>query len=338
MRALTRLVTLCLAGCVVGALATCSIEKAVFTPVSDEDCATEGDEDLNGAADCADPACASRVECMAATCGDGRKNGRESDVDCGGDCMPCGDGGTCGEGRDCGSGLCGGGICVRLASCKEILDRGFSVGNGNYGIDPDGVDGAPAFVVKCDMTTDRGGWTRFNWVTGSYPANADPLGQALSECAVGDLICRGRIPASAAPTYLMVKDLGDGDTALWQFDRENVISNSVLAALRDKTTGCVSQQVLWQPYSYTGTEPFCGTGSEGGCDSFTYVDTTGPVCGPYNGWFLELDGDTGCYSAAFKIGMTHSGYETIGCELPDVNYLDDGPTTVDDATGELYYR
>jgi hypothetical protein len=58
----------------------------------------------------------------------------------------------------------------------------------------------------------------------------------------------------------------------------------------------------------------------------------------YAGWYTQMDGDTGCYNTAFKLGMTHTGYETIGCEMPDANFLDDGPTTEDDRTGELYYR
>lgn len=45
-------------------------------------------------------------------------------------------------------------------SCREILDNGFSNGDGVYVIDPDGPSGATApFSTYCDMTTDKGGWT-----------------------------------------------------------------------------------------------------------------------------------------------------------------------------------
>lgn len=318
-------------------LTTCSIDAVTFTELR-ENCETAGDEDRNGAADCDDPACASATACTTPSCSDGLRSGDEADVDCGGSCASCGDGAMCGGNRDCDSGLCGAGTCARLASCAAILARGLSTGDGIYGIDLDGAGGEPAFPVKCDMTTDGGGWTRFHWVTGAYPPSADPLAQSLPECAPSDAVCRARIPASVAPAHLMVKDLGDEDLALWQFDPESAISNAVLAALRDKTTSCLAQQVPWQPYSYSGTETFCGTGGEGGCDSFAYVDTSAPGCVAYTGWYLQLDGDTGCYNAAFKMGMTHAGYETIGCELPDVNYLDDGPSSLDDNIGELYYR
>lgn len=319
-------------------LATCSIDAATFTSARDEeDCAAPGDEDASGAADCDDPACAQASECIAAACTDGAKNGDESDVDCGGRCPACRDGAACGAHGDCDSKLCGAGACVRRADCLEILEGGFSTGDGDYGIDPDETGGEPAFTVRCDMTTRGGGWTRFNWVKGPYPEKLDPLEQALSQCAVDDVICRARIPSAATPLELMVKDLGDGDFALWRFDAANPVAKAALGALRDKTQGCVANQTPWMPYLYQGMESFCGTGGEGGCDSFVYTDGTG--CGAnYRGWYIQLEGDTGCHNAAFKIGMTHAGLETQGCEPVDVNYLDDGPSTADDQIGELYYR
>jgi hypothetical protein len=317
-------------------LLACSVDEVSFrSPQPREDCAAEGDEDDNGAADCADAACAQLEACAAPTCSDGRRNGRETDIDCGGACPACGDDAACAAHGDCDSKLCGG-VCKRLASCLEILRGGLSTGDGPYGIDPDGAGGQAAFTVKCDMRIDGGGWTRFHWVTGDYPINADPFEQQLSQCGYTDALCRGRIPASVTPSHFLVKDLGDDDYAAWQFSMATPLSMTALAAFRDRQTACVANAAEpWQPYLYSGTEGFCGAGASR-CDSFTYTNSA--TCNNYRGWHTQLDDDTGCYQAAFKIGMTHAGYENIGCELPDVNYLDDGPTTDDDRAGELYYR
>jgi hypothetical protein len=316
--------------------AACSTEQVTFrTPAALESCEEPGDEDGNGLADCDDAACAGLDGCAAATCTDGRRNGEEADVDCGGRCPACGDAALCAADADCTSGLCGSGRCVRLPGCREIRNFGYSRGDGLYAIDPDGPTGAPPFQVKCDMTFDGGGWTRFNWVLADYPLNADPFEQLLSQCSPTGPICRGRIPVTVTPADFMVKDLGDGDYAAWHFTTASNVSLAALGAFRDKAIICLANGTPWQPYRYTGTEGFCGTNASP-CDSFTYTNSS--MCNNYRGWHSQLDDDTGCYAAAFKIGMAHPGYETIGCELPDVNYLDDGPSTAEDRTGELYYR
>jgi hypothetical protein len=62
-------------------------------------------------ADCPSKVCTAGV-CAAASCGDGVKNGSESDVDCGGSCNGCELGESCGVPADCASKACTGGKCV----------------------------------------------------------------------------------------------------------------------------------------------------------------------------------------------------------------------------------
>ncbi len=65
-----------------------------------------------------------------ATCTDSKKDGKETDIDCGGPtCPACADGKACQIGTDCSSGVCTGGIC-QAPSCTDGVKNG-----GETGID-----------------------------------------------------------------------------------------------------------------------------------------------------------------------------------------------------------
>src|SRR5579872_3071675 len=61
-------------------LASCEVPAVTFSaadaPAAAEDCDMVGDEDGNGLADCADPACADKPACKS-LCGDGKLEGDE---------------------------------------------------------------------------------------------------------------------------------------------------------------------------------------------------------------------------------------------------------------------
>ena len=76
----------------------------------------------------ADDECATKLcqlgQCAPAACGDGIKNGDETDVDCGGSCpAKCEDGEGCSGSGDCESGVCTNNEC-KAPSCSDGLKNG----------------------------------------------------------------------------------------------------------------------------------------------------------------------------------------------------------------------
>ncbi|MCA9647143.1 MAG: hypothetical protein H6718_35740 [Polyangiaceae bacterium] len=70
------------------------------------------------------------------SCSDGKQNGLESDVDCGGDCAPCEIGDQCKAWRDCWSGRCAAGECE-----ERVFEPGMALPPG-YDVETSTHDGA----------------------------------------------------------------------------------------------------------------------------------------------------------------------------------------------------
>ena len=103
--------------------ATC-MDKAQNQGETDEDCGGENcpacalGEGCKGNRDCKSGRCSSGT---CASCEDGKKNGGEAGVDCGGPCKRCPSGQSCNTGSDCATGRCEGGKC---ASCTDGRQSG----------------------------------------------------------------------------------------------------------------------------------------------------------------------------------------------------------------------
>jgi hypothetical protein len=90
--------------------------------------------------DCASGFCDGKTNlCVAASCKDGKKNGNETDVDCGGACSPCALGLACLVGGDCASGSCVGSKCA--PTCTDGVKDG----------DETDVDCGGSCPTKCEV-------------------------------------------------------------------------------------------------------------------------------------------------------------------------------------------
>ena len=96
------------------------------------------------------------------SCTDLKKNGSETDVDCGGaTCPRCATGKACSSAGDCvAHSICSSGKKCRLPlDCMELLSKHPATKDGTYALDPDGPGPVAPFTGYCDMTTKGGGWT-----------------------------------------------------------------------------------------------------------------------------------------------------------------------------------
>lgn len=88
-------------------------------PVAPDASAPDASERCVGDEQCPDGmSCSPEGACIAPACDDRRRNGTESDIDCGGICPACTTGGRCNTHDDCQSGSCADFTCV-AASCTD---------------------------------------------------------------------------------------------------------------------------------------------------------------------------------------------------------------------------
>jgi hypothetical protein len=107
------------------------------------------------------------------SCGDGTKNGEESDVDCGGgECAPCATSKVCVTSNDC-AGVCRSGNCALASSCAEQQKP--TSKNGIYDLDLDGDGPEPKLPFYCDMESDGGGYTLVYKLTSGVAASGAAL-------------------------------------------------------------------------------------------------------------------------------------------------------------------
>ena len=112
----------------------------------------------------------SNNKCEQATCSDDMKNGKESDVDCGGSCVKCEDDKNCNEGSDCESNYCAYGTCNsdacfddKLSGSETDVDCGGACptkcGEGSYcDYNEDCISGTECYLEKCTVCSAENGY------------------------------------------------------------------------------------------------------------------------------------------------------------------------------------
>ncbi|MFK7999984.1 MAG: fibrinogen-like YCDxxxxGGGW domain-containing protein [Polyangiales bacterium] len=146
------------------------------------------------------------------SCDDGRTNGDETDIDCGGSCGVCALGATCSVGADCESRHCEAddGRCRFATSCLDLLDGDAALTTDAYEIDADGSGGNPSFRAWCDMDYSSGGWTL---VVSSD--SAGPRDSVEGEPTPGTTrhLSRGNLaPLALGATQVHIRTSGQPDT------------------------------------------------------------------------------------------------------------------------------
>ena len=107
---------------------------------------------------------------LSPSCSDQIKNGRETDVDCGGPtCKRCGDGQACAAGTDCGSNVCTANKC---AGTTLLLLHFDGTNNGQTFVDSSGY--RRPVTVKGDAKTSTAD-SKFGGASGLFDGNGDFL-------------------------------------------------------------------------------------------------------------------------------------------------------------------
>ena len=143
-------------------------------------------------------------------CANGIKDGKETDVDCGGAaCQPCPDGKACNGNGDCVSALCTNGACVHVANCMDGIKNNSETDTdcGGGKCSPCGLGQACLQGSDCVSTRCSAGKCSSMAISFTKGASYTQMGARYDHFAVGDLNADGKVDVA-------VTGIINGNTAL----------------------------------------------------------------------------------------------------------------------------
>lgn len=198
-----------------------------------------------------------------ATCNDNIKNGKETDIDCGGSsCSACSDGKNCSKNSDCSSGLCNNGIC-QASSEQSVAAQAGSESNNQ-----------PANNAKLLKPISSGGLSGVGGVRTGYTC------EGLRCDCVGDSDCND-----------MFTNAGCGDVSSCNTDANGVVRCSCLTFSRTNNTTTTGTKfpggktlIPIQPINEQGSSDQSAASGQAGTTLITFDDlntgglgTGGPI-------------------------------------------------------------
>lgn len=257
-----------------------------------------GDADCGPDQRCQDGACV--PDSATASCDDGRQNGSETDIDCGGPACPaCADGQSCAADGDCQSGFCDAGSCSPQADHCSNDSRDA----GETDVDCGGAD-CPPCPLAAGCLADADCYSGLCQQDSCALSRGQPMpgdGNPVDALAVD--ILRETVPAFAGD-YLIATGADDRHPRLFRFSAANDGGISQLVVDMDHISGPIIQ-VAFQRQGLDGQDYLFSINSTRGIKRWDPYEADSPYVIFHNlsGAVFATTPEDGRWVAGGRIGV-----------------------------------